>query len=46
VDDAHRMLEEIGLEKERLCFVTLASNMGSSFSSAVKDMERYLNDII
>ena len=45
VEDAQRMLEEIGLEKERLCFVTLASNMGSSFSSAAKDLENYLNSL-
>ena len=45
VEDAQRMLEEIGLEKERLSFITLASNMGSSFSSAAKDMEKFLNGL-
>jgi len=45
VDDAHRMLEETGLEKERLRFVTLASNMGSGFSSAVAEMENKIKEI-
>ena len=45
VEDAHRMMEDIGLEKERLCYVTLASNMGSNFSSAVKEMEQYLSSL-
>jgi len=38
VNDAHRMLEEIGVPKEHLRFVTLASNMGPEFSNIVVDM--------
>ena len=45
VDDLHRMMEEIGLEKERLQFVTLASNMGSGFSAAVTEMENTLKTL-
>ncbi len=45
VEDAHRILEEIGLQKDRLRFVTLASNMGTGFLTAVTDMERYLSEI-
>jgi quinone-modifying oxidoreductase, subunit QmoB len=44
VEDAHRMMEEIGLEKDRLAFVTLASNMGSGFSSALVDMQGKLKE--
>lgn len=33
VEDAQQKLAEAGFEKERLCFATLASNMGSDFSS-------------
>ena len=45
VDDLHRMMEEIGLEKERLQFVTLASNMGSGFSEVVMEMENTLKNL-
>lgn len=45
VDDLHRMMEEMGLEKERLGFVTLASNMGSGFSEALTSLERLLKDL-
>ena len=45
VDDLHRMMDEIGIEKERLQFVTLASNMGNGFSSAVTEMENTLKDL-
>lgn len=45
VVDAHRMMEETGLEKERLGFVTLASNMGTGFSSAVMDLENRLKEL-
>ncbi len=38
VEDAQRMLAEAGLEKERLCFATLASNMGSDFSSIAMNL--------
>ncbi len=44
VEDAHRMMAEIGLEKDRLAFVTLASNMGNDFSLAVVEMQRKLNE--
>ncbi len=33
------MLEEVGLEKERLCFGTIASNMGANFSQTLKKLE-------
>jgi len=45
VNDAHRMLEEVGLEKDRLCFVGTASNMGSGFSDLVVDMEKRINEL-
>ncbi|MFO7964447.1 MAG: hydrogenase iron-sulfur subunit [Desulfobacterales bacterium] len=45
VEDAQRRLSEIGMEPERLGFVTLASNMGSDFSSAVIEMRDKLNDL-
>ena len=45
VNDLHRMMEEIGLQKERLRFVTLASNMGSGFSNAVSEMENCLKGL-
>ena len=45
VNDAYRMMEEVGLEKDRLCFVGTASNMGSGFSSIVVDMEKRINEL-
>lgn len=45
VNDVHRMLDEAGIEKERLCFVTLASNMGKEFSSIVIDMETKIKEL-
>lgn len=45
VADAHRMMTETGFETERLQFVTLASNMGSEFSSIVADMEKTLKEL-
>jgi len=45
VNDAYRLLEDTGIEKERLCFATIASNMGSEFSSIVKEMEEKINKI-
>lgn len=45
VNDALRMLEEAGLEQERLRFVTLASNMDNEFASVVGEMEDKLKEI-
>ena len=39
VEDAGRMLEEIGLEKERLTFATIASNMPVEFVKITREME-------
>ena len=39
VEDAGRMLEEIGLEKERLTFATIASNMPVEFVQITREME-------
>ena len=45
VGDAHKMFEETGFESDRLKYVTLASNMGQDFSSAVIDMERKVKEL-
>jgi quinone-modifying oxidoreductase, subunit QmoB len=45
VEDARRIMEEIGMEKERLSFVTLASNMAEGFSAAVSDMALRLAEL-
>ncbi len=45
VADARRMMAETGFETERLRFVTLASNMGSEFSSIVVEMEKTLQKL-
>jgi heterodisulfide reductase subunit A-like polyferredoxin/coenzyme F420-reducing hydrogenase delta subunit len=45
VNDALRMLEEAGFEKDRLRFATIASNMGSDFSSIVLDMEEKIKEL-
>lgn len=45
VADAKRMMTETGFETERLKFVTLASNMGSDFSSIALDMEKTLKEL-
>jgi len=45
VDDVHRMFKETGFENDRLKYVTLASNMGQDFSSAVIDMERKVKEL-
>ena len=45
VNDAYRMMEESGLEKDRLRFAGIASNMGSDFSHIVVDMEQKLNEL-
>jgi len=39
VDNAYRMIEEVGLDKNRLQFVTLASNMAQDFSKIAIEME-------
>jgi heterodisulfide reductase subunit A-like polyferredoxin/coenzyme F420-reducing hydrogenase delta subunit len=38
VEDARRMLEEVGLEKERLRFATIASNMPAEFVRIIREM--------
>ena len=45
VSDAQRMMEEAGLEKERLRHATIASNMGSDFSAIVVDMSNKLGEL-
>ena len=45
VGDVHKMFEETGFENDRLKYVTLASNMGQDFSSAVIDMERKIKEL-
>ncbi len=40
--NAQEMLESIGVEKERICFATTASNMGADFSNIVMAMEKTL----
>jgi coenzyme F420-reducing hydrogenase delta subunit len=39
VEDTRRMLEEVGLEKERLQFATIASNMPVEFARIIRKME-------
>ncbi len=39
VEDTRRMLEEVGLEKERLQFATIASNMPVEFARIIREME-------
>jgi hypothetical protein len=36
------MLEAIGIEKDRICFATTASNMGADFSGILMSMEEKL----
>jgi len=45
VNDALRMLEEAGFEKDRLRFETIASNMGGDFASIVLDMEEKIKEL-
>jgi len=45
VNEAFRMMEEAGLEKDRLRFAGIASNMGSDFSHIVVDMEQKINEL-
>jgi coenzyme F420-reducing hydrogenase delta subunit/Pyruvate/2-oxoacid:ferredoxin oxidoreductase delta subunit len=40
--NAQDMIESIGLEKDRICFATTASNMGADFSRILMDMEATL----
>jgi coenzyme F420-reducing hydrogenase delta subunit len=40
--NAQEMLKAIGLEKERICFATTASNMGADFSNLLMAMEETL----
>lgn len=43
VNDAYKKLEQVGIEKDRLEFVTLASNMASDFARFVVDMEKRIS---
>lgn len=45
VAEAQSKLDVIGLEKERLAFVTLASNMGKDFCRIVNEMEETIKKI-
>ena len=45
VQDARRMLEEAGLEKERLRFATLASNMPVEFARIIRQMEEKIKTL-
>lgn len=45
VEHAGRMLEEIGLEKERLTFATIASNMPVEFVRITREMEDKLKGL-
>lgn len=40
INDAYQKLEQVGIEKDRLEFATLASNMASDFARIVIDMEK------
>lgn len=39
VTDAYAKLEQVGIEKDRLVFATLASNMAADFAKIAKEME-------
>jgi len=45
VNDVKRMLAETGIESERLCFESLASNMGPEFSSIANSMEERIKEM-
>ncbi len=45
VEDASRLLEEIGLERDRLRFATIASNMPVEFIRIAKEMEERLKQL-
>jgi len=40
INDAYQKLEQVGIEKDRLEFATLASNMAADFARIVIDMEK------
>ncbi len=40
INDAYQKLEQVGIDKDRLEFATLASNMASGFARIVIDMEK------
>ena len=42
--NAQNMLEAIGVEKDRICFVTTAANMGSDFASKAMALEALLKE--
>ena len=46
INDAYRKLEQIGIEKDRLEYSTLASNMASDFARIVIDMEKRIGQKI
>jgi len=46
INDAYRKLAQIGIEKDRLEFATLASNMASDFARIVIDMEKRIGQKI
>ena len=45
VEDAGRMLDEVGLEKERLNFATIASNMPAEFVQITRELEDELKEL-
>jgi heterodisulfide reductase subunit A-like polyferredoxin/coenzyme F420-reducing hydrogenase delta subunit len=45
VEDARRMLSEVGLEEDRLGFATIASNMPVEFVRITREMEVKLNQL-
>jgi len=45
VEDAGRMLDEVGLEKERLNFATIASNMPVEFMRITRELEDTLKEL-
>jgi len=40
--NAQGMLQAMGIEKDRICFATTASNMGADFSGILMEMEKTL----
>jgi heterodisulfide reductase subunit A-like polyferredoxin/coenzyme F420-reducing hydrogenase delta subunit len=45
VEDARRMLSEVGLEEDRLGFATIATNMPAEFVRITREMEDKLNQL-
>jgi heterodisulfide reductase subunit A-like polyferredoxin/coenzyme F420-reducing hydrogenase delta subunit len=45
VDNVHKILEEIGFEKDRLRFANIASNMSGEFSSIAVNMEERVREL-